>query len=266
MLKLGSAAWANNSFGPTLMQAITAAGLTTNLQVCLDAGDPASYPGSGTKWLDVSGNGYDFFLGTDGTTSAPTFVGVGRQSYWSFNGSTFFRYDTTNETWMQNLHKNNAIYSCVAFSYTIAGFNIIYGDMQDNQANIGADFYSGTRPAIGVVRGGGNALAVSGDTSLTSGAWHMLGCSLNEATGSGGGFFYSDGAYNQVSSSDTFNSTYTSPSASNATYTFEIGGWGNGGGSGNGGRMSCVAIWGGTAITKANMDTLWASMRSRFSL
>jgi hypothetical protein len=31
--------------------------VTTNLDVCLDAGNPRSYPGSGTTWRDVSGTG-----------------------------------------------------------------------------------------------------------------------------------------------------------------------------------------------------------------
>lgn len=31
--------------------------VTSNLQLCLDAGNPRSYPGSGTLWRDVSGTG-----------------------------------------------------------------------------------------------------------------------------------------------------------------------------------------------------------------
>ena len=262
MLKLGSAAWANNSFGPTLMEAITAAGLTTNLQVCLDAGDPASYPGNGTKWLDTSGNGYDFFLGTDGTTSAPTFVGVGRQSYWSFNGSTFFRYDTTNEAWMQTLHKNNAVYSAVVMYYRPTAGQRHFGTSGGTTGMT----YAATGN-ITVLNATATVLSVTGDITPANNSWFFNGVSLTEATGVGGGFLYSNGVYNQVSGSDTFDSTYTSPAAGNASFTMELSAEGNGVNKAQSGTLvSCIAIWSGTAISKANMDTLWASMRGRFRL
>ena len=31
--------------------------VTDGLVLCLDAGNPKSYPGSGTTWYDLSGNG-----------------------------------------------------------------------------------------------------------------------------------------------------------------------------------------------------------------
>ena len=51
--------------------------LNSNLVLCLDAGDANSYT-SGQKWLDRSGNGYDFFLGTTDSVQAsdPTFNGT----------------------------------------------------------------------------------------------------------------------------------------------------------------------------------------------
>ena len=50
--------------------------VTSNLQLCLDAGNPRSYPGSGTSWKDVSGNGY-----TGTLVNGPT--------YSSANGGVF---------------------------------------------------------------------------------------------------------------------------------------------------------------------------------
>lgn len=46
----------------------------------LDAGDPASYPGSGTTWSDLSGAGADQTL-----VGNPTYI-AGTPSYFSFNG------------------------------------------------------------------------------------------------------------------------------------------------------------------------------------
>jgi len=36
--------------------------ITQNLSLCLDAANPKSYPGSGTTWTDLMGNGYDATL------------------------------------------------------------------------------------------------------------------------------------------------------------------------------------------------------------
>jgi flagellar hook-associated protein FlgK len=51
------------------------------LVLCLDAGNPKSYPGSGTTWTDLSGSGYDFTM-TNGATTNATNGGV-----FSFDGS-----------------------------------------------------------------------------------------------------------------------------------------------------------------------------------
>lgn len=254
-----------SNYGTLLYDAIVAAGLTTNLQLCLDAGDILSWPGSGLKWLDRSGNGYDFFLGDDGTTNAPSFVGAigGRQSYWLFNGSTYFTYDTTNETWMQNLHKNNAVFSCIDFGYsTDASEPIMWGD----SAGTTGIYKRTTRVAV-VSNATATVLSKTATTTVTLSSWNMSGLSLTEATGAGGGFMYMNGAYNQVAGSDTFDSTYSSPAAGDASYTMQIGTIGNNNTiSPANTRISCLAIWGGTAISKANMDTLWTAMRVRFGL
>lgn len=262
-----TAGWGYNVNTTTLYRAITDAGLTTNLQVCLDAADPASWPGSGTKWLDRSGNGYDFFLGTDGTTSAPIFVNDGTKSYWSFDGSTFFRYDTTNETWMQNLHKNNAIFSGLAIWYNATNSTqTFFGDTGSVSAGTGVSILNNNQTLL--VRSAGSVVNTTQvAASAGNNSWHFSGISLTEATGSGGGFFYLDGGYNQVSGSDTWDSTYTSPSAGSASQTMEIAARGGGNTpASSGSKLSALAIWGGTAISKANMDTLYAAMRGRFGL
>ena len=248
--------------GPSLMDAILSAGLSSNLQLCLDAGDPISYPGSGTKWLDRSGNGYDFFLGTDGTTSAPTFVSAGRGSYWNMAGK-FFRYDSTNETWMQNLHKDNAIWSFVLIYYRAASASTHFGTDAGTTTGI---HVAGTNNFT-VTNATATVITKAGDLTPTANTWYFLGDSLTEATGAGGGFLYANGAYNKVSGSDTFDSTYSSPASGNATATMEIGAEGNGANtSPANARLSCIAIWGGTAITKANMDTLYAALRGRVGI
>jgi hypothetical protein len=54
--------------------------VTTGLSMWLDANDPASYPGSGATWSDLSGNGADQTL-----VGSPAYT-LGSPSYFTFNG------------------------------------------------------------------------------------------------------------------------------------------------------------------------------------
>ena len=49
--------------------------VTDQLQLCLDAADPNSYPGSGTTWYDLSGNGYNATIGSSVSYSSTIFGG-----------------------------------------------------------------------------------------------------------------------------------------------------------------------------------------------
>lgn len=52
--------------------------VTNGLVLCLDAANPKSYPGSGTTWTDLSGNGKNFTW-----NSSPSFTSDGAKSYFS---------------------------------------------------------------------------------------------------------------------------------------------------------------------------------------
>ena len=71
--------------------------VTTGLQVYIDAGQTASYPGSGTAWNDISGNGNNGTL-----VNSPTFTSAGDASYFSFGSAgsqrTSFTYQTPIQT------------------------------------------------------------------------------------------------------------------------------------------------------------------------
>lgn len=60
---------------------------TSGLELCLDVANPRSYPGSGSTWKDISGNG-NIFSSTDYTY--PTINGFGLTKYFVFvnNGTT----------------------------------------------------------------------------------------------------------------------------------------------------------------------------------
>jgi hypothetical protein len=73
--------------------------VTSTLLLCLDAGNPRSYPGSGTSWFDISGNGNHFTL----------FNGI------TYNSSGFFTFDGVNDYAASNNNIN-----LTGFDYIVA--------------------------------------------------------------------------------------------------------------------------------------------------
>jgi hypothetical protein len=258
----------------SLIQALTKLGLLTNLRLCLDAGDVDSYA-SGQKWLDRAGSGYDFFRGTDATSQAsdPTFNGnaggLSSAEYWSFDGGDYFTYDTSNETWMHGLHKDNAAVSVFALVQWPASGGTLFGTDGSLNTNIGAGFELRPDGTINwqVSNGSGSrALSTPSTDAFSANAWHAVGCSINEAGGNVS-FYWGDGAYKQVSASNTFNASYSSPSGSNASYTMSIGSRGNAQElMPNTGRIAMLAVWTGSALTKADFDAIYAEIRNRFGI
>lgn len=80
--------------------------VTDGLQFMVDAGSGSSYPGSGTTWSDLSGNGYDATL-----VGSPTFTSNASASYFSFNGSSQYA------TFTPPLAAGDATYSYFAIFY-----------------------------------------------------------------------------------------------------------------------------------------------------
>ena len=281
---LGFGAGAAAAGNQALIDVLTTLGLTTDLKLCLDAGDSSSYS-SGQSWLARSGGGYDFHFGASDSAASddPTFNGssggLSSAEYMSTDGGDFFEYDqATPETWMNNMHKNNAIIATACWMFMPSGYT--GGEVRwwttsggSSTTRIGTNYrtdYNSTYPRLRVGNAGGefSCLHKIGDTGLDVNAWNFVAYSLNESTGSGGGFLYLNGAYNQVSSADTWTSTYSSPTTS------DIGGdpaiMGDArtpGQSGmvSGGRVAMIAVWeGGTQISKANFDDIYANTNREF--
>jgi hypothetical protein len=240
-------------------------GMTTGLKICLDAGDKASYPGSGTQWLDTSGNGHHFDFGA--TTAAPTFVGTaGRLSsgeYLSFDGGDHLTIAGGNPSWVQNLHKDNAIYSILLLMQGVAPSAIqrICGTDGGNNANIGFSCLFNATNNMGLqMRFAGGAGMNQVSTLTVDGTAAFYGFSLNESVGASGIQYRKDGSTN------TDTSTYSTPSGSNATYALQIGAGGNNANPfANGTRLFGFAMWEGVALTQAQMATINAATRARLS-
>jgi len=135
----------------TLLEMITLNGLSTDLALCLDAGDANSYDGTSQTWFDVSENDQDFFRGTASSAQAsdPTFNGVANgkseNEYFSLDGGDHFQEASAAvmnfaETW----HKDNA-----AFTF---GF-IMYASDADNQASVATTIFANALTAGGAITG-----------------------------------------------------------------------------------------------------------------
>lgn len=255
---------------PPAIEVIKRLGLTGNLQLCLDAGDRLSYD-SGQSWLDRSGNGYDFFLGADGTASAtdPTFNSVGdlgRKAYWSCDGGDYFTYDSANEAWMNRLHKDNALFTIAFWFYWVSSGSIsgIIGTSGALAANIGMDITTSTAFPICqlLVRDTAAPAALSMNShpgALVVNAWNFVAFSVDDAAGANGshgrtgaGFTLRDG-------------TMTTASASDASYTMQIGASGNGASPmQSGSRLAQMMIWEGVALSPGQTGALFNATRGRF--
>lgn len=259
-------------FDKSLIDIITDLGLTTGLQVVLDAGDENSYT-SGQPWLDLSGNGFDFNRGLTNTpaTDDPTFNGVAggisSNEYFSSDGADAFNYDSANETFMANLHLDGAKFAVFDVSWLIAAAGNPVCGTRAISAGIEYTANSSARPLITV--NGGSVLTVVGDTALDTSAWSAKALVLDE-NGGAVSFFWNNGNYNQVSASNTFDANYTSPTGTASRMAIGSGG-ANGTASfngfmANGQRIGCFAMWSGTIPTKADLDNIFTEIRGRFGL
>jgi hypothetical protein len=224
-------------------------GQLANLTLLLDAGDSDSIGVSATKWLDLSGNGYDFNFGSGSGADAadPTFNGVpGGKSfaeYLSFDGGDYLTYDTANEAWMHDMHQNSALFSMYSWVFG-SGFNLnnsIFGTSGNNVNNVGV--YMRAATDVGSVRfevqdGSGTAalIALTAEGIYRAGQWNFIGMGVDEAAGN------IDFVVNWYTARAA--GTYTSPSTGNASFAMQIGARGNAQAAFTpDGRMGQMAFW-----------------------
>ncbi|BCG88505.1 hypothetical protein MesoLj113c_46150 [Mesorhizobium sp. 113-3-9] len=258
----------NPWYKSSLLQIITRQSLTTNLKLCLDAGDSASLPAASTKWLDTAGGGYDFFLGTTAGAEAtdPTINGTANartlNEYLSFDGGDYLTYDTTNEAWMNNLHKDNAKNaSAIWIWYPSTASNSLFGNSNQAPASIGVDWVVVATGNLKWAQRNGisTGVSVTSTLALTPGAWNFVAHSIDEAAGT---------IVIQVNGSqETLAITYVSPSAAAASFTFQIGTRGNASTPmANTSRLASMAMWEGRTLTTAELTALFEASRRRFGI
>lgn len=229
-----------------LLDDINTLGISSGLKLCLDTGDSNCYSGTGQTFTDISGNGNNFLRGATSSSEAtdPTFLGsagsFGNTGFYIDSTSDRFTYNTTNPTWMNNLHKDGAKFALVfgvIQANTTAGNSFIYtsGDIV-NTMN-GANTVSGNGVRLGWIPSpggkgapGGIVMAVGNGSSgifYNMASWPAFGAPLftyhgfiimDEAAGTlhfgqAGSLF----GGTQVTVTSFTSQSYTSPSSSAAS-------------------------------------------------
>jgi hypothetical protein len=254
---------------------LTSLGLTTDLELCLDAGDSVSYT-SGQTWTDRSGSSHHFYRGDSASSAAddPTFNGtagnLSSNEYFSFDGGDWFGLTQSNPAWVNNLHKDNAKWTAFVAAYPTNGGldsdDQVVGTHGGEAAGIGIGWVfrkNELTMRVSTRDGGGNPAEMEDESALTwnADAWNIAGVAVDEGGGA------SASAHLVNGSTETFNGAATAPTASNATYTIEIGR--AGGPSGfimdNGSRMACFAMW-SDALSTTNMLAIRNKLKGRFGI
>lgn len=179
---------------PTRMiDSIKRLGLQTSLQFCIDAGDVASYSGSGQTVQDMSDQNHDFTFGpTTGTEATdPTFIGVaGRQSsgeYWLGTIATRKMLVTPRGTW-SDVHKNGSAFTAAFWHYHSGNGSGVFSTLEPSDpSQVGIAIGTFVGPPAGVwgmdVYSLTDITTYNSDLVIPTGQANFLAISLNEATG-----------------------------------------------------------------------------------
>ncbi len=250
----------------TLREIVHALGLQARIKVILDAGDKASYSGSGNTWTDLSGNGYDFVRAfTAPAVAGPTFSGTAgnQSSSENWTASTYYsylEYETSNATWMNAVHKNNGKFTGAGwFDLTSADTFALVDTSGGNPASIGFAWGSHligapTTTLEFVCHNGTGSLAGSASSGLvpTTTGFTFLAVAVDEAAGT---WVMQSGA-TQASGAIS----YTSPSASNSTLKLSTTCGARSAGSGQLGELAMADV----ALTAAELTSLYNATKGRF--
>lgn len=222
----------------------------------VDAGLVGSFSGASSQTFanivsspadSASQTDYDFYRGTTSSseTSDPTFNGTaGANSdveYFSFDGGDLFTLAGSNTTFINSLHKDNAVFTWYGFlQYGSTATNSgIFGTISAALTNIGISVYLDASGNLVFNQGDGtnsNIIKTTSTIPVSANTKAFIALSYNEATGVG--LFYSNGASKVT---ESFLQAYTSPSSGAAA-----------------GKLSFLA--GGASFRKAtNNSKCWRS-------
>jgi hypothetical protein len=228
--------------------------VTNGLLLCLDAGNPKSYPGSGTTWTDLSGTGNNGTL-----VNTPTYDASG---YFNFDYLQSESVSFSNSSSIQFL--NRSAYTLEAWVYPTRnpGANNWTGIFDREDTSTGSrDGYNlyflgsaGTSTSFGTERfvaGVNNFTFVGLDQSVTVNNWSHIVATYNGTTLT----LYRNGSSVGTPATTTGNITNTSK-----TLTVGVRG-----GQYFGGRIANAKIY-NRALTAVEIERNFNALRGRFGL
>lgn len=136
--------------------------VTDGLVLHLDAGDSASYPGTGTTWSDLSGQGNDYTL-----TNGPTY-NSGNGGHIVFDGTNDHAVGSTTGFSFGSGTSESTIQGWFRMDTSTSSFRmaVAYGDDQTSAAR-----FIGTNSSDNIIVGGFANDQTASTTSWTTGTW-----------------------------------------------------------------------------------------------
>lgn len=144
--------------------------VTSNALLYLDAGQTASYSGSGTTWTDLSTN-------TNNATIAgsPPFTSSGAASYFSFNGAgTQYASTPTSKYNISYTGKTTFFAARMNTSFGTSQYRCLFGSASGTR-NFNTYIYSPSSGVYQVHASFGSGSSLSNNLSLTTGQWFTCG-------------------------------------------------------------------------------------------
>ena len=216
--------------------------VTNGLVLCLDAGNTKSYPGSGTVWTDLSGNGNNGTL-----TNGPTFSGTN-------GGSLVFDGTDDYSTVSNNITPGTGNFAVSVWVYkTETAANRYVWDFGSN----GGTLSSGTSVTQGFRYYNPSA---SFGSLYTAGPIHNINTWYNIVISriSGTTYFYSNGSL-ITSGADSGN-------IGSWGTTFNIGRYGGGSGYEHQGRISSLLVYKDKGLTATEIQQNFTALRGRYGI
>lgn len=148
---------------------------TNNALLYLDAGNPASYSGSGTTWTDLSSNTNNATL-----AGSPTFTSAGTASYFSFNGAGNQYAATPTAKWNKTYTGKTVFVVAKLTSIAAGTYRCMFGTASGTR-NFNTYIYSPSSGVYQIHYSANGAGGVSSNLSITTNQWFVA--ALTHTTG-----------------------------------------------------------------------------------
>ena len=221
--------------------------VTDDLQLCWDAANTKSYPGSGTTWTDISGKSHN------GTVNGATFSTL-NGGVWDVDGTNDYIESPDADAWYpETNYTAECWFNCDAVG---GGWNAIFGQWPNSNVNATNSWileYVGTDLRFYYLNAGVDAVPYKSLGTVSLGAWHHFVFSKAGSTTK----MFMDG----IQVVDDFDIG----TMQNGTGVFTIGGnvasagWFNG-------KIPLIRIYKGKGLTGTEVTQNFNALKGRFGL